>query len=58
MEQWIANGVQVAWLIEPETRAVRVYRPGESMEMFENPASVQGMGPVRGFELLMGRVWE
>jgi len=58
MENWIANGAELGWLIDPERKVVEVYRPGESVEMFEDPTSVQGTGPVRGFELVMGRVWQ
>jgi Uma2 family endonuclease len=57
MELWIANGAALAWLIDPERRVVEVYRPGEQPEMHDNPTSVQGSGPVRGFELVMARVW-
>jgi Uma2 family endonuclease len=57
MEQWIANGAQVGWLIDPEEKTVYVYRPGESPEMHHRPTSVQGSGVVAGFELVMGRVW-
>jgi len=56
-EQWIANGVQLAWMIDVKSRTVTVYRPGEAAEVHEDPTSVQGDGPVRGFELVMGRVW-
>jgi Uma2 family endonuclease len=57
MELWIANGAELAWLIDPERRVVEIYRPGEQPEVHENPTSVQGTGPVRGFELAMERVW-
>lgn len=57
LEIWISNGAELGWLIDPERKVVEVYRPGESMEMFENPTSVQGTGPVRGFELVMSRIW-
>jgi Uma2 family endonuclease len=57
MEAWIANGVELAWLIDPQRKVVEVYRPDESAEQHENPTSVQGSGPVRGFELVMARVW-
>jgi Uma2 family endonuclease len=57
MEMWIANGAELGWLIDPERRVVEVYRPGESVETHNDPSSVRGTGPVRGFELVMGRVW-
>ncbi len=56
-EMWIGNGAELAWLIDPERRVVEVYRPGEEPEMHEDPTSVQGTEPVRGFELVMARVW-
>ena len=58
MEQWIANGAQVAWLIDPERKLVGIYRPGEQPEILHHPTSVQGSGVIAGFELVMGRIWE
>jgi Uma2 family endonuclease len=58
MEMWIANGAQLAWLIDPERRAVAIYRPGESPELLHDPTSVQGTGPVAGFELVLSRIWQ
>lgn len=57
MEQWIANGVQLGWLIDPENKTVSIYRPGERPEILTHPTSVQGNGPVTGFELVMERIW-
>jgi Uma2 family endonuclease len=58
MEMWIANGAEVAWLIDPQRKAVEIYRPGDSPEVLHEPSSVQGTGPVAGFELVMARVWQ
>jgi len=58
MLQWIANGAQLAWLIDPQRKAVEIYRPGEQPEIHEQPTSVQGSGPVAGFELVMSRIWD
>jgi Uma2 family endonuclease len=58
MRMWIANGVELAWLVIPERRAVEVYRAGEEPQVFENPTSVMGTGPVSEFCLVMDRVWE
>jgi len=56
-DEWIANGVELAWLIEPKTRRVTIYRPGQEAEVCEAPSSVRGTGCVAGFELVMDRVW-
>jgi hypothetical protein len=58
MQQWIANGADVAWLIDPIEKAVTVYRPGDSPEHLYHPTSVQGSGPIVGFELVLARVWQ
>ncbi len=58
VEMWIANGAEVAWLIDPERKVVEIYRPGDSPEVVHEPSSVQGTGPVAGFELVMARVWQ
>jgi len=58
MEMWIANGTQLAWLIDPERKAVAIYRPGDAPELFNDPTSVQGTGPVAAFELVLSRIWQ
>ncbi len=58
MREWIANGAQLAWLIDPERRAVEVYRPDREPEMIENPVSVAAEGPVEGFVLDLPPVWD
>jgi Uma2 family endonuclease len=57
MELWIANGVQLGWLIDPAERVITVYRPGTEPEEHVNPSSVQGTGPIAGFDLVLQRVW-
>ena len=57
MASWTANGAELAWLIDPQRKVVEIYRPGEDPELHENPTSVQGTGPVRGFELVMDKIW-
>jgi Uma2 family endonuclease len=58
MEQWIANGAQLAWLIDPSSQTVAVYRTGEEPEIHHHPSSVQGAGIMAGFELVMARIWD
>jgi Uma2 family endonuclease len=58
MEIWISNGAELAWLIDPIERAVTIYRAGEVPEHLIEPTSVQGTGPVAGFELVMSRIWQ
>jgi Uma2 family endonuclease len=32
MQEWIANGVQLGWLLDPDHRTVYIYRPGDEPE--------------------------
>lgn len=57
MHDWIANGAQLAWLIDPESRRMFVHRPGRAAEELTFEA-VTGEGPVEGFVLNLGRVWK
>lgn len=57
MDQWIANGVQLAWLIDPQRRVVALYRAGRDIETLKQPEVVIADGPVAGFELAMARLW-
>jgi Uma2 family endonuclease len=58
MREWVDNGAQLAWLIDPERRAVEVYRPGRDAEILTGIETVAGTGPVDGFILDLKPVWE
>ena len=59
MNEWIDNGAQLGWLIDPETRSVEIYRSGRAPEILVDPPSVAGEDPVAGFVLPLGqRLWE
>ena len=57
MRLWVANGAEVAWLVDPARKTVEVYRPGREVEVLEDGSVVEGDGPVAGFVLELGRVW-
>ena len=58
MELWVANGAQLAWLVDPMDKSVSVYRPDQSLEVHHHPSSVHGSGVMAGFELVMARIWD
>ena len=57
MEQWMANGAQLGWLIDPYTATVYIYRPGQQPETLHKPEVLEGEGPIAGFRLEMERFW-
>jgi Uma2 family endonuclease len=58
MREYIANGAELGWLIDPEARVVEVYRPDCEREERANSASVAGEGLVEGFVLELHTVWD
>jgi Uma2 family endonuclease len=58
MQEWIANGVQLAWLLDPDHRTVYIYRPGSEPEQLVNPERLIGEGPVAGFVLELADIWD
>ncbi|WP_263411240.1 Uma2 family endonuclease [Terriglobus tenax] len=57
MEAWIANGVQLGWLVDPFRKVVTIYRPGQKPEEQEGHTSVFGEGLLASFELPLARIW-
>ena len=57
MQEYIANGAQLGWLIDPDSRSVEVYRPDREPELKADIESVEGEGPVDGFVLDLRTVW-
>jgi len=57
MREWIENGAQLGWLIDPKTRSVYIYRPGRTTERLVDPRRVEGEPPVDGFVLEMADIW-
>lgn len=42
MREYIANGARLAWLIDPRTRQVEIYRPGQPVESLQSPKTLSG----------------
>ena len=57
MAEYIANGTELGWLIDPLNRQVFVYRPGLDVETQDAPDSVSANSVLQGFRLHMGEVW-
>lgn len=57
MEEWIANGAQLGWLIDPSPKHLYVYRPGAPVERLENLDTISGDPLLPGFVLDLGEIW-
>ena len=49
MEEWLAYGVALGWLIDPVLRQVHIYRPGVAPEILDDPETVSGDPELPGF---------
>lgn len=49
MAEYVANGAQLAWLIDPYNHQVHIYRPGVVPEVLDNPETVNGEELLPGF---------
>lgn len=57
MEEWIENGVVLAWLVDPFEQAVTIYRSNTAPKRLDHPTEVTGEGPVTGFVLPLERIF-
>jgi Uma2 family endonuclease len=51
MEEYIENGAQLGWLIDPLEKQVHVYQPGDPVRVLDNPPEVSGDPLLKGFVL-------
>ena len=51
MEEYLANGAQLGWLLMPEERAAFVYRQGTEVVRVAHPTRLSGEPLLPGFEL-------
>ncbi|MBW4481791.1 MAG: Uma2 family endonuclease [Tildeniella torsiva UHER 1998/13D] len=57
MQEYMASSVRLGWLINPSSRQVEVYQPGQSPELLNNPSHLSGDPVLPGFVLNMALVW-
>jgi Uma2 family endonuclease len=58
MEEYLANGASLGWLIDPAARSITVFRPNAGPETVLAMDAFTADGPVAGFTLELARVWD
>jgi len=58
MQEYIANGATLGWLIDAPDRRVYVYRPGAAVERLDEPTTLSGDPELPGFVLDLTHVWQ
>ncbi len=58
MDEYIENGAQLGWLIDPEVRHIHVYRPRQAVVVLENVEEIAADPELPGFVLDLPEIWE
>ena len=58
MDEYIAAGVRLGWLVDRTNRTVYVYRPNIDIETLLDPATVSGDPELAGLVVNMARVFQ
>ena len=56
MQEYLENGVKLAWLINPQNRQVEVYRLGKAVEVLDAPIQLFGEEILPGFVVSLNMV--
>ena len=57
MQEYMDNGARLGWLLDPIDTRVSIYRPGQPVEMLENPDTLGGDPVLPGFVLPVHELW-
>jgi Uma2 family endonuclease len=58
MEEYMENGAELGWLIDPAERKVYIYRKSSPPEILDDPQEVSGETALHGFKLEMRNLWD
>lgn len=57
MQEYLDNGCQLGWLIDPQNQRVEIYRSGQAVEVLDHPSTLSGEDLLPGFTLNLKRIW-
>ena len=58
MQEYVENGAQLGWLIDPLQKKVYVYKPRAAVERLDDPETISGDPLLPGFTLDVQSLWE
>lgn len=58
MEEYVAQGALLGWLIDPERQVVEVYRPNLPPTILDQPTLIGGDPDLPGFSLNLIPIWQ
>ena len=57
MEEYIANGARLGWLLDPVRKQAHIYRPKKDPEILTNPEKISGEPVLKGLVLDVPAIW-
>lgn len=57
MEEYLANGCQLGWLIDPSDRSIVIYQPKQAAQRIEKARTVSGEPILKGLTLDLREIW-
>lgn len=57
MQEYLDNGAQLSWLIDPYARQVYIYRPGQAPACLHDPVTLSGDPLLPGFMYAVRQLW-
>ena len=58
MQEYMANGARLGWLIDPEPRQVYIYRPPQAVQRLDKPDTIDASPEIPGFILELADIWD
>ncbi len=58
MEEYIANGAELGWLIDPLEKKVHIYRPNARVKILNRPKTLSGEPQLKGLKLNLAGILE
>ena len=58
VQEYLNNGVQLGWLIEPWAKTVEIYRSQQQVEILNNPQTLSGEDILPGFALDLTEIFK
>jgi Uma2 family endonuclease len=58
MDEYMGNGAQLGWLIDPLEKKVYIYRPNARVKVLDNPATISGEPFLKGLTLKLAGILE
>ena len=57
LQEYLANGLQLGWLIVPNTKTVEIYRPDQDVEYLQSPSRLFGESVLPGLVVDLQPIW-